>query len=311
MTNVASTWPESGEAYRSNSFTASLTPATFSGVDIRGGGYGARLQHLWWMNVTYQPVRAARKAREMDRTWADEIAIRVNVEQGSFGQTVLESGSDAQQLFVPTDWEDEWLQGAQTPATPPSDVTIVSPIATAIGATQVPTLQVTLLPSIATATADAPIPLILIGLFILPPIATATGIGLTPIPKSTLLPPIATATGDGLIPTLRVTLLPPIATATGAPLVPVLQVVLAPSIATATGIAFVPILIISGGAITIVAPIATAQATGIVAVVIGGAVVYLSEGGSSKAGFDAASSKGGSLVGFGRSPSFEGGGSEG
>jgi len=40
-------------------------------------------------------------------------------------------------------------------------------------------------------------------------------------------------------------------------------------------------------------------------------LVFLSEGGSSKVGVDAAAGKGGSLVGFGRSPSFEGGGSEG
>jgi hypothetical protein len=117
-TNVTTLWPETGSAHISNLFTASV-PTAYDGIDLQSGGNGARLQQLWYMNITFQPVRAARKARSVDETWTDDVAIRVMVEQGSAGQTVLEDGTDAQQMFVPTDWEDELIQGQETPVTAP------------------------------------------------------------------------------------------------------------------------------------------------------------------------------------------------
>jgi hypothetical protein len=186
---------------------------------------------------------------------------------------------------------------------PAPEARVVSPQASASGTALAPTAELRLVVPLATGTADALPPSLVTGLVVQAPVATATGDALvaslearvvSPLasasadalvasPTSTIVVPLATATGDALAPTLRALLEAPIGTASAAALAPTLASLIQAALATATGQAQAPTLaaliqamlgtatgeapspmvVIGGGDVTIVVPLATAMADGV------------------------------------------------
>ena len=172
MTNVTSSFVDSGPGHISGRWTWTISATDFSVTDIAGGGFGAQLRPLWWLTAyrLFEPIESPALASSQDT----ENILWPNSQSGGDGADRLDDGTDILQVVAAASWRDNyWQNPLRTMSTVP---------------------DIVVLPGAAVATADGLAPTV--ALTVVVGTATATGVGLAPAIVITIAPAAATATAE-------------------------------------------------------------------------------------------------------------------